>query len=60
MGTILANAQLIVWILSGIGLLFLFNIPQNIYYHFRPDKKPDVVTEIELVDDLDDDEPKEG
>lgn len=58
MGTILANAQLIVWILCGIGCLFLFNIPQSIYYHFRPDNKPNVIKEVELVEDHEEDELK--
>lgn len=30
----------IVWSICIIGLLFLFEIPQRIYYHFRPEKKP--------------------
>lgn len=44
------NGSLIVWIVAGLGALFLFDIPQNIYYHFKPSSKPVQHTEIELVD----------
>lgn len=32
---------IVVWTFFAIGLIFLFEIPQNIYYLFKPDKKPE-------------------
>lgn len=62
MDFILNHGSDIIWILAGIAALFLFDIPQSIYYKLRPDKKPVPHVEVELVDytETDPDEKKKG
>lgn len=50
MNWIIENGSLVIWIIAGIGSLFLLNIPQNIYYHFKLSAKPVPHKEVELVE----------